>query len=95
MFRWFPDPFPTAPAPIVYSLPPRKLSLSAKQALYVKHKDMEERVLRHIDELLADDALDETRDWLEQARHTIQTGFMQLTYAVVAPKRAGLPEDAA
>lgn len=56
-------------------------------------KELEERVLRHIDALAADKANDQRM--VEIARTGIQEAFMWANRAVFQPSRIKLPEDAA
>ena len=77
-----------------------------KVALVNEHKQMEERILRRIDELsrqkkpatAGDDvvwASTYSQRWLAVARTHFEEGFMALNRAVFQPKRIKLPEDEA
>ncbi|MDR5655404.1 DUF7681 family protein [Ruixingdingia sedimenti] len=57
------------------------------------NKVLEERILRQLDQLAQDPAID--RRWLAIARTNIEQGFMAANRAVFQPGRAALPEDAA
>lgn len=54
-------------------------------------KQLEERVLRFLDELKADPHVDQR--WLATGRTDIEKGFMAVNRSVFQPKRATLPED--
>ncbi|WP_206613894.1 Acb2/Tad1 domain-containing protein [Paenirhodobacter populi] len=54
-------------------------------------KMLEERVLRFLDELKADPAIDQR--WLSIGRTAIEQGFMAVNRAVFQPKRIDLPPD--
>lgn len=60
-------------------------------ALVNEHKAMEERVLRHLDQLLGT-GVDER--WLAIGRTKLEEAFMAINRAVFQPARARLPEDA-
>lgn len=62
-------------------------------ALVNRNKAMEERILRVIDAMQGDDAIDQR--WLAIARTDLEKGFMALNRAVFRPGRTGLPEDRA
>lgn len=62
----------------------------ANVALVNDHKAMEERILRHLDQLRGT-GVDER--WLSIGRTAIEQGFMALNRAVFQPTRARLPED--
>ena len=55
------------------------------------NKEIEERVLRQIDEL--NKAPDIDKRWLSIARTQIEQGFMALNRSVFCPERVELPED--
>jgi hypothetical protein len=55
------------------------------------HKCMEERILRQIDALLEQEAVDPR--WASIARTHIEQGFMALNRGVFRPERTSLPED--
>lgn len=55
-------------------------------------KELEERVLRHLDDLAADQATD--KRMVALARTGIQEAFMWANRAVFQPTRVALPEDA-
>ncbi len=54
------------------------------------HKDMEERLLRHLDLLKADPGMDQR--WLAIGRTGIEAAFMAINRAVFKPSRVALPE---
>lgn len=54
-------------------------------------KVAEERLLRTLDELAAEDGID--RRWLAIGRTSIEQGFMAVNRAVFQPGRVRLPED--
>jgi hypothetical protein len=60
-------------------------------ALVNNAKMLEERVLRHLDALMADPATD--KRWASIARTQIEEGFMAANRAVFKPSRVALPED--
>ncbi|MGE7415455.1 DUF7681 family protein [Methylobacterium tarhaniae] len=62
----------------------------ANVALVNEHKAVEERILRHLDNLRGS-GVDER--WLEIGRAAIEQGFMAINRAVFQPARARLPED--
>lgn len=55
------------------------------------HKDMEERLLRHMDLLGQHEPID--KRWLAIARTNIETAFMALNRAVFRPSRITLPDE--
>lgn len=55
------------------------------------HKIEEERLLRRVEAMMADDAYDVR--WLAIAKTHFQQGFMALNRAVFRPARVKLPED--
>ena len=55
------------------------------------HKDMEERLLRHMDLLKADADVDQR--WLAISRTGIEQAFMAMNRAVFKPARVTLPDD--
>lgn len=62
-----------------------------KVGLVIRNKELEERVLRVIDELMCDDGID--RRWLSVGRTHIEQGFMAVNRAVFQPGRVKLPDD--
>lgn len=76
-----------------------------KVALVNEHKEMEERLLRRIDELSRQEkpaqgpggeivsAFAYHPRWLAIARSHIEEGFMSLNRAIFQPERIKLPED--
>ena len=62
-----------------------------KVALVNANKDIEERVLRILDDLKASPGVDGR--WLAIGRTSIEQGFMAVNRAVFQPSRASLPED--
>lgn len=67
--------------------------VDAKQHAAVKaNKEMEERVLRQLDELGRSEGVIDAR-WLNIARTHIEQGFMAMNRAVFKPGRILLPED--
>lgn len=56
-----------------------------------EHKEMEERLLRRIDNLSAAGWIDPR--WAAIAKTDIEKGFMALNRAVFKPQRVKLPED--
>jgi hypothetical protein len=60
-----------------------------KVALVNLNKEMEERILRHLDELPSDF----DPHWLALATSHIEQGFMALNRAIFQPSRVKLPED--
>ena len=72
-----------------------------KIALVNRFKQEEERILRTIDEMFAenmDDKYDDTKvpydaRWIALAKTHFQEGFMALNRAVFQPQRIKLPED--
>ena len=56
------------------------------------HKEMEERVLRRLDELGQRDDID--KRWLAIGRTDLEKAFMAINRAVFQPERAKLEEDA-
>lgn len=62
----------------------------ANAALVNEHKAMEERILRHLDDLRGS-GVDER--WLSIGRTKLEEAFMALNRAVFQPARARLPED--
>lgn len=57
-----------------------------------ENKEMEERILRAIDRLFQDEAVD--KRWLEIGKTHIEQGFMAMNRAVFKPTRIALPDDA-
>lgn len=55
------------------------------------NKALEERILRQLDRLAAEPAID--KRWLAIGRTAIEQGFMAVNRAVFKPDRASLPED--
>ena len=55
------------------------------------NKEIEERLLRMLDELKFDDMVDQR--WLQAGRTDIEKGFMAINRAIFKPGRARLPED--
>ncbi|WP_323041573.1 hypothetical protein [Gemmobacter sp.] len=62
-------------------------------AIVNENKAAEERILRKLDSLAQDPAVD--RRWLAIARTNIEQGFMAMNRAVFQPGRVALPEDQA
>lgn len=60
-------------------------------AIVNENKAIEERILRKLDNLAQDPAVD--RRWLAIARTNIEQGFMAMNRAVFQPARVVLPED--
>ena len=60
-------------------------------ALVNRNKEIEERVLRILDELGATDGVD--KRWLAIGRTSIEQGFMAVNRSIFQPGRAALPED--
>lgn len=60
-------------------------------AIVNENKAAEERILRKLDSLAQDPAVD--RRWLAIARTNIEQGFMAMNRAVFQPARVALPED--
>ena len=58
-----------------------------------EHKIEEERLLRRIELLFADETLGADKRWLAIAKTLIEQGFMALNRAVFKPGRVELPED--
>lgn len=67
-------------------------SASAVDAVNI-NKQLEEYILRRIDQLLACDGND--RRWLSIARTHIEEGFMAMNRSIFQPGRISLPEDEA
>ena len=67
-----------------------------KVALVNDNKELEERVLRRIDDMLANANMPDGFDprMIALAKTQIQSGFMWLNRAVFQPTRVPLPEDA-
>jgi hypothetical protein len=57
------------------------------------HKEMEERLLRHLDSLNRGIASEVDPRWLAVARTHFEQGFMALNRSVFKPQRVSLPED--
>ncbi|MFT0861748.1 hypothetical protein [Ancylobacter sp. G4_0304] len=57
-----------------------------------EHKQMEEVLLRRLDELAARSDID--KRWLAIGRTAIEQGFMAVNRAVFQPERVSLPGDA-
>lgn len=57
-----------------------------------ENKEMEERILRAIDRLFKDEAVD--KRWLAIGKTQIEQGFMAMNRAVFKPTRIALPDDA-
>lgn len=57
-----------------------------------RNKEVEERVLRRLDELQLTEGTD--LRWLAIARTQIEQGFMAMNRATFRPERISLPEDA-
>ena len=55
------------------------------------HKESEERILRHIYTLIANEYIDP--HWAAIAKNHFEQGFMALNRAVFQPSRVKLPED--
>lgn len=55
------------------------------------HKQIEERILRVLDELKGREGIDQR--WLQAGRTDIEKGFMSVNRAVFQPRRFDLPED--
>lgn len=55
------------------------------------NKEIEERLLRLLDELKFDTQIDQR--WLQTGRTDIEKGFMAINRAIFKPARARLPED--
>jgi hypothetical protein len=55
------------------------------------NKEVEERVLRILDELAASDAVD--KRWLAIGRTHIEQGFMAVNRSIFQPTRVALPDD--
>lgn len=68
-----------------------KAQTDERVALVNRNKEIEERVLRIIDDLWGTDA---DRRWLSIGRTHIEQGFMAVNRAVFKPERIGLPEGA-
>ena len=70
-----------------------------KVALVNRNKELEERVLRVLDELrrrtFREDASFVDLNWLQDGRRQIELGFMAVNRAIFRPGRVALPEDAA
>lgn len=64
---------------------------AAAVALVGVNKEMEERILRCLDKLATDDAVD--KRWLAIGRTQIEQGFMAINRAIFQPARVSLPED--
>lgn len=62
-----------------------------KVQLVNQSKQLEERVLRFLDDLKSDPEADQR--WLAAGRTDIEKGFMAVNRSVFQPKRATLPED--
>lgn len=62
-----------------------------KVGLVNKNKEIEERVLRILDDLRNDSSLDQR--WLAIGRTHIEQGFMAVNRAVFQPARVALPDD--
>jgi len=60
-------------------------------AIVNENKAAEERILRKLDSLAQDPAVD--RRWLAIARTNIEQGFMAMNRAVFQPARVALTED--
>lgn len=58
-------------------------------------KAVEERLLRFMDDLAADEALKVDGRWFSIARTHFEQGFMALNRSVFQPGRIALPEDEA
>lgn len=56
-----------------------------------RHKEVEERVLRMLDDLAAYPDVDPR--WFAVGRRHIEQGFMEINRAVFQPARVTLPED--
>ena len=63
-----------------------------KVALVNASKELEERVLRVLDELYEHD-IDVDYHWLEIGRRFIEQGFMAVNRGIFQPDRITLPED--
>ena len=66
---------------------------SDRVALVNRNKEIEERILRILDELAK--AAECDGRWLSIGRTNIEQGFMAINRAIFRPSRAKLPEDAA
>lgn len=55
------------------------------------NKEIEERLLRMLDELKSDSMVDQR--WLQAGRTDTEKGFMAVNRAIFKPGRAKLPED--
>lgn len=64
---------------------------SASVALVNQHKDLEERMLQHLDTLARADEID--KRWLAIGRTHLEQAFMAINRAVFRPGRVVLPED--
>lgn len=67
---------------------------SDRVAMVNRNKEIEERVLRILDELRTLAVYDVDQRWLAIGRTAIEQGFMAVNRAVFMPGRATLPEDA-
>jgi len=71
-----------------------KAQTDDKVALVNRNKEIEERVLRIIDELMLDQKeVGIDKRWLSVGRTSIEQGFMAINRAVFQPGRVLLPED--
>lgn len=55
------------------------------------NKAIEEAILRMLDQLQADPAIDQK--WLEFGREQIESGFMAVNRSIFKPSRVKLPDD--
>jgi hypothetical protein len=69
-----------------------KPQTSDSVALVNVNKQLEEMVLRRLDELALNDAID--KRWLAIGRTAIENGFMAVNRSVFKPGRVALPGDA-
>jgi len=74
--------------PVAGYVPQRATNVS----MVNRNKEIEERVLRRLDELSQTPDIDPR--WLAIGRTQIEQGFMAINRAVFKPTRVNLPEDA-
>lgn len=78
--------------PSAVNVPGYKPQSEANLKIVKFHKEWEERTMRHLDWLKAQDGIDQR--WLAMGRTSLENGFMQVNRAVMQPGRITLPEDA-
>lgn len=78
--------------PSAAQVPGYKPQSEANLKIVKFHKEWEERTMRHLDWLKAQDGIDQR--WLAMGRTSLENGFMQVNRAVMQPGRVALPEDA-